>query len=630
MKKINFWAFLSLFVAIFAFTACSSSDDPISGGGGGGNKDEPALPTNGMATVELSGIVTDGGMPLFGVTVTSGSVSMKTGTNGAFTLNQVNVVNSRAVVKFQKEGYMDVTRSLPIDKQTLMNVDMVPATQTKSFNTTDASNPVMNISSSSWLSSVIMKVELPTGDYKKADGSAYSGQVNAKAVYLNPNDYSFANKMPGDLSAIRADNSEAQLVSLGMVAVDLTGSAGESLQLPDGKTATLTFPVPENAKQTPETMPLWSFDENTGLWVEEGVATFDAVNNQYVGTVTHFSWHNLDYPEARAELKVKVVDASGSPISNLPVNIDGQREVWTNSDGIAKCVVPSNTLMNIMIDSDQYGNYAVIYDEDGYPIIDETKLIKQEVILSPQETKEIVLTMTNRAAVISGTVTNEGGSNVCTMYISYGNYQQTNPTISDFDGKYAINAPVGYTGKAILQITFGNGTIETKEIELNGSDQTIDIHVNNSSAASAGYIQIEGDGLKFMYKMPDEMFSEEYFTYRIEDGKMYINGNYYKEPEGEDDFGRASYSLYIEIPNYDENQTTFANTSINYNAWDHSKGGESGINGTGTLTLTKNGDVYNFVIKEGKGEVYDRMRNLVGEEFNFSGSFATKMSQQVR
>ena len=41
-------------------------------------------------------------------------------------------------------------------------------------------------------------------------------------------------------------------------------------------------------------MPLWYFDEQKGMWVEEGVATKQG--NQYVGTVNHFTDWNCDIP----------------------------------------------------------------------------------------------------------------------------------------------------------------------------------------------------------------------------------------------------------------------------------------------------------------------------------------------
>ena len=109
MKKINLWLLLSLFVAAFALSACSSSDDATGGGGGG---DIP-VPVSPVTMAKLSGFVySDYGNPIEGVTVTSGTASVKTNAHGAFTLSSVNVVNGRSVVKFSTNGYADVVRSV--------------------------------------------------------------------------------------------------------------------------------------------------------------------------------------------------------------------------------------------------------------------------------------------------------------------------------------------------------------------------------------------------------------------------------------------------------------------------------------------------------------------------------------
>jgi hypothetical protein len=46
---------------------------------------------------------------------------------------------------------------------------------------------------------------------------------------------------------------------------------GEKVELAEGLPATLTFAVPASMKdQAPATIPLWYFDEDEGIWKEEG------------------------------------------------------------------------------------------------------------------------------------------------------------------------------------------------------------------------------------------------------------------------------------------------------------------------------------------------------------------------
>jgi hypothetical protein len=98
-----------------------------------------------------------------------------------------------------------------------------------------------------------------------------------------------------------------------MTKVEMKDNAGNALQLKDGKEAQLTFPIPESLKdKTPNQIPLWSFNESTGLWEEEGIATLQ--NGVYVGTVKHFSWVNLDWPETRVTVNIKVKTTTGKVV----------------------------------------------------------------------------------------------------------------------------------------------------------------------------------------------------------------------------------------------------------------------------------------------------------------------------
>ena len=110
----------------------------------------------------------------------------------------------------------------------------------------------------------------------------------------------FEGMMPGgDLSAQRTDGSSTMLLSYGMTAVNLTDNNGNKLQLKEGSEATLTFPIPVSMKDNlPASIPLWSFNEKTGLWEEEGLA--ELKGDVYVGKVKHFSWVNLDEPSDTA------------------------------------------------------------------------------------------------------------------------------------------------------------------------------------------------------------------------------------------------------------------------------------------------------------------------------------------
>jgi hypothetical protein len=118
MKKFNLWLLLSLFVSASMFTACCSTDDVS---GGGGDVPGPGPVPAPMSMAQLSGFVYDeNGDPIDGVTVTSGTSSVKTNAHGAFTLSSVNVVNGRSVVRFSNQdlGMLMLFAQLKLRKET--------------------------------------------------------------------------------------------------------------------------------------------------------------------------------------------------------------------------------------------------------------------------------------------------------------------------------------------------------------------------------------------------------------------------------------------------------------------------------------------------------------------------------
>ncbi len=472
-----------------------------------------------------------------------------------------------------------------------------------------------------------MTVELPA-NYKNGS-SAYTGTVTAKSTYLNPDNESFPTEMPGDLTT----NSNGQLVSLGMVAVELTGSNGEKLQLADGETAKLSFPVPGNAKETPATMPLWSFNESTGLWEKEGDATYDATNKVYVGTVSHFSWHNLDYEMARATLNVKVVNSAGTALYDVPVDIDGQRKVYTNKDGIATCVVPSNTKLYVRVKSEDYGNYAMDYSSGPWGTYDESKEAKLTgVTLAGQETKTVELKINARAPRISGNIINEGsGSKVCTVYLTYGTMQQTEKVVSDLEGAFITYGPANYTGKGKVVALFGDGTLAEQEFDLDGTDKVVNVKVNTSSTGGAGIIQVTGvsENFKFNYSFTSA-FKGQYYM----DGST-LSFSATDMPENiskdVDPHTMSFHYIYFKIDNYEAGKSEYMLENFSIMREGHG-GGHMNIEGSGEIkaAITQNGDSWTLKFSGVKANLYDEVRNISQAQITFDGELTSTVTKSSR
>lgn len=597
MKKFYFWSLLAGFAfGTMAFTGCSSdsSDNPTPTPT---PTPEPVVfpgdPAN-MKFASFSGVVKAYGAPLAGVQVVSGTNVTKTDQNGSYRFDQVNVNGGRVIINFSKAGYMSVTRSIPEGQNTRLDVTLVPVTAEKSFNS--ESDDYIQIGSYGKQ----MTIAFGSG-YVTENGQTYTGQVTAKAVYLDPDNSEFANEMPGDLSAVRTNNSDAQLISYGMVGVELTGSNGEQLQLGEENSAMLTFPIPDKFKENPPSeIPLWYFDEAKGLWIEEGMAY--KYGNSYQGTVTHFSWHNLDSPQAKAKLEVTVKDSKGRLLSYVPVDIAGQRLIYTNDKGYMECEVASEWDFYVRIPSESYGNYA------GY---DSSKEYKQNVsALQGGSTKKITITLNTSAPIISGAVLNQGaGSNICAVYILYNWGEQTAPVMSDLNGAFQIFAP-DYRGEATLVAKFGDGNIVSKDFTITDADQRINLVANNnSSAGKTGYFSVrDDDGLNIQYTLP-EPSKGGYWPAEINSGTLMISGSTMPENQ-EIDWDKIDKIVMfnVDVPNYSDAKTEYTDITFDY----FEEGGPHlRLNMTGSGTVVKNGDIYTVKMKDVKPESYeDQMRGM--------------------
>lgn len=102
-------------------------------------------------------------------------------------------------------------------------------------------------------------------------------------------------QMPGDDSVVPSAGGGAYLKSFGAGSVDLPAG----FKLRPGASAKITIPV-DRARlmggSLPPTVPLLSYDEDRGMWVEENTLTLSVVNGvqTYIGSVKHFTTYNAD------------------------------------------------------------------------------------------------------------------------------------------------------------------------------------------------------------------------------------------------------------------------------------------------------------------------------------------------
>lgn len=407
-------------------------------------------------TIEyMSGIVKDmDGNPIVDVEVESNSYTTKTNEQGSFTLEHIQNTNGRYVMNFHKKGYFPVVRSGSVSSVGLIEVVLIKENLENVSKTT-----TFTAANGAKVSVGNLAVDIPKNGIAYEDGTPYKGKVNVSVLYLDPTKPTFQSSMPGgDLIAQRSEtNEEVPLVSYGMVNVVMKDTKGAKLQINEESKSKVTFPIPEGmAEKAPAQMPLWHFNEATGIWEECGMATKNG--DVYEGEVAHFSWVNLDDPKEFVVLKGKVKDDKGNALAGVKVIIE-QVYAYTNEDGEYSVRIPSETDVTVKIRKEDYLNY-----DNEFSI-----LIKGQPG-NTTYTQDIVLPS---FPSIKGKLENSCDKNVSfPIYCQYernGEKETTTFTLPQANGQFAVKIPSDAQNVSV-HVVIPGGEEVTQEISFTGED----------------------------------------------------------------------------------------------------------------------------------------------------------------
>lgn len=315
--------------------------------------DTPNYPTAAVLDLGSSvnanffGVIKDeSGSPVSGVAITAGNKTATTDDNGVFMISDASVSEKLAYVTAAKSGYFLGSRSLIPSTTATNNVRITLLT--KDIVGTVNAGEVTTVSLPSGA-----KIDFK-GSYVDLNGDVYTGSVNVAFKHMPALADATADQMPGMLYAQNKDEEAGVLETYGMIAVELTGSTGEELQIAEESSATIHMPLdPAQAANAPETIPLWHFDEVAGYWIEGGEATL--INGEYVGDVTHFSFWNCDRFSDDAQVYGLVEDQDGNPLPNVTVSVitpNASTSGHTNPDGTFATYIPAGQAITFEVYSE--------------------------------------------------------------------------------------------------------------------------------------------------------------------------------------------------------------------------------------------------------------------------------------
>ena len=448
-----------MFFALIALCTVCSPDDDHSGNGPSG--DDPLKPKP-VVTTTISGVVVDeAGKPVSNTSISIMGESFTTDEDGGFLFQEIQVPGNRCVVSANKEGYFPAIRAHEPKENGTTDVRLVlmakPVTHT--FDANSGVNASIDNGS---------EVKIAPGSLVTSSGESYGGQVSMSVRYLDPAAGNFGVLVPGgDMLATREDESTSVLYSYGILRVSMTADTGTPLQLAEGTTSQIIMDIPDEQLATaPISIPLWYFDEETGVWVEDGSATKEG--DKYIGTVTHFTDWNCDAPTEGATIIGRLIDCNGNPVWGQvefgQIASDPQSFAETGeSDGKFSRRVPDGVSITVVI-SDPLIISPLTQNERG-------KVIVVVPPLAPGQVYDVGDIQTFPCPVtVKATIETQEGDGVNSIVFA------TDMGVKNiFEPGETLNTTLPPDQHVVLTIYTNNGVIFQQEIETPGAGEELDL-----------------------------------------------------------------------------------------------------------------------------------------------------------
>lgn len=284
------------------------------------------------------------GEPISDAVVEMGTNNTSTDIYGHFFFNDVNMNSKGQYITIKKDGYfLGSRRFFPQAEATSrVKVEMLTKVFSDSYDYNSLDTLVIGN----------LLLGFPENGIVDENGADYEGTVYVASQWLDPTTKRVYDQMPGNLQGVNTDIEEVALKTLGMVAVELQGENGEKLNIKEGESAGFVYNIPEGLiENAPEEIPLWSFNEGMGIWVEDGVAILSADGTKYSGAFTHFSFWNWDIPAGNVYFSATFKDQNGNPIQNVLVTLTstnyGAGSGYTDNQGYVSGTIPAGEVLTI-------------------------------------------------------------------------------------------------------------------------------------------------------------------------------------------------------------------------------------------------------------------------------------------
>ncbi len=192
-------------------------------------------------------------------------------------------------------------------------------------------------------------------------GKSVTGDVDVSITALDVTNPSELKAFPGSFNGLalaRKTGGTVQLETFALAEYDVRQN-GEEVQLSLAKSAgaTIRLRLNDDRLAVDENVPLWYFNESTGLWEEvgNGLVQSDLEGLYWEANIPHFSWWNCDKPiDTKQSISGRVLDVTGGPISGAMVfgegtSYSGTSYGMTDADGQYCMDVKCDSTVNVSV-----------------------------------------------------------------------------------------------------------------------------------------------------------------------------------------------------------------------------------------------------------------------------------------
>ncbi|WP_026958788.1 carboxypeptidase regulatory-like domain-containing protein [Aliagarivorans taiwanensis] len=266
----------------------------------------------------------------------SGSLVAQGQTNNAgdFSINYDSAaLDGRVTLSATAQGYGETAQTLSLQQlEQSIQLRVQRAHETVSFDPNSASD--LQVQGQTL-------VALPASVLVDAQGNPVEGNAKVDLTVIDPR--LNIELMPGEMVTESSNGETVPIESFGAITVEFYDEQGNPLNIAEGETAQIRIPAAGN--NPPATIPLYYFDPQTGLWVEEGEATLD--NGFYVGDVAHFTTWNADIEMDTVVMNGCVIDETEQGIAGAYITAEG-----VSYSGWSSAVTDENGFFSIPVRKD--------------------------------------------------------------------------------------------------------------------------------------------------------------------------------------------------------------------------------------------------------------------------------------